>query len=67
MISYFIVGLLTLCMGYFLGRYQGWQEGVAEATTYAPLELKADALTKGICPICQTVFASSCNCEEVDT
>ncbi len=60
--SYIILGLIALCIGYFLGRHTGWKEGMEEGIAYAPIELKAKALQQGVCPLCQTAF-----CEENDT
>lgn len=65
--SYLIIALVMLCVGYFLGRHMGWQEGLAEGKTLAPIELRVDALTQGICPLCQTIFDHEPDCEEFDT
>lgn len=64
MSSHLIIALLSLCLGYFWGRFNGWQEGVEEGAAFAPLELKIQALTKGLCPICQTSFIKEPNYEE---
>jgi hypothetical protein len=64
---YITIVFFALCIGYFMGRHVGWQEGMEEARLYAPLELRVRALNEGICPLCQTTFATDANCEETDT
>lgn len=65
--SYVIIALLALCLGYFLGRHTGWQEGMEEGRAYAPIELRLAALETGVCPLCQTEFVLASDCEEFDT
>lgn len=65
--SYLLIALVMLCVGYFLGRHTGWREGLTEGKALAPIELRIDALTKGICPLCQTIFDPEPDYEEFDT
>lgn len=65
--SYLIAALVMLCVGYFLGRHTGWKEGLAEGKALAPIELRVAALTRGICPLCQTAFEIEPDYEEFDT
>lgn len=67
MSNYMIWALIALCLGYFLGRYAGWKEGMEEGMAYAPIQLRAQALHEGSCPLCQTAFSPKANCEEIDT
>ncbi len=65
--NFILCSLISLCLGYFLGRHIGWQEGLEEGLAYAPIRLRAQALMEGRCPLCQAACSLEADCEEFDT
>lgn len=46
--------LVAISGGFIWGRHSGLREGEQRGKAYAPLELRAEALTQGICPVCES-------------
>ncbi len=54
-----VVCFLTgTAIGIIIGRVSGLAEGERTGKALAPLELRADALLQGVCPICEQPLAS---------
>ncbi|WP_148235694.1 hypothetical protein [Thermaerobacter marianensis] len=54
--------LLAVALGYAAGRRRGYRDGYRLGRAEAPLELRAQALTRGVCPVCDHVAAEAFGC-----
>lgn len=58
----FLCALIGTTLGFALGRYSGLREGQQQGRAFAPLELKAEALQNGTCPVCERDLPAASGC-----
>ncbi len=54
LLPYLVAALFLVLAGFAWGRRLGREEGAAAARAAAPLELRAETLESGRCPVCAT-------------